>query len=99
MFSRALDEVPCGRTRRGSLAVSRSLNCRYLDHVFRRDRRTTRTDSPSRIPAAIDSNGKPGTAGTTRGVVMLVAEDAVTVMRLRATDVLVESWVVVDVDV
>ena len=66
---------------------------------FRRDRRTISTDRPRRIPAAIDSNGNPGTAGTTRGVVMLVAEVAVIVMRLRATDVLVESWVVVDVDV
>jgi hypothetical protein len=47
------------------------------------------------IPAAIDSHGKPGTAGTTRGVVALDdddEEDAVTVRVL--TDVAVAELLV-----
>ena len=66
-------------------------NCYYSVWVFRRALRTTRTDRPRTMPATIDSNGNPGTAGTTRGAVMLVEEDAVMVTRLRDTDVLVES--------
>ena len=34
--------------------------------------RTISTERPTRIPAAIDSHGKPGIAGTTSGVVALL---------------------------
>jgi hypothetical protein len=64
--------------------------------------RTKSTESPRIIPAAIDSHGKPGTAGTTSGVVALDDEDAVTVTILTEPEVLVEllvSSLVVELDV
>jgi hypothetical protein len=50
------------------------------------------------IPATIDSSGKPGIAGTTRGVDTLDEDDTVTVTTLCEADVLVESWVTLEVD-
>jgi hypothetical protein len=56
------------------------------------------------IPAAIDSHGKPGTAGTTRGVVALDdddEEDAVTVRVLTDVAVaeLLVDWLVAELEV
>jgi hypothetical protein len=63
----------------------------------------TSTDRPIMTPATIDSNGKPGTAGTTSGVVWLDEDDAVTVTVLTEVpaldDVLLETWLVLDVDI
>lgn len=52
--------------------------------------RMTSTERPMMIPAAIDSHGKPGTAGTTSGVVAIDEDDAVTVTVLTEVDVLLD---------
>ena len=62
--------------------------------------RTISTESPRKIPAAIDSHGKPGIAGTTSGVVTLVVEldedGAVTVVltELTTLEELLTTWLV-----
>ena len=62
--------------------LTEGLECGYAVAGFLRTLSTTRTERPTMIPAIIDSNGNPGIAGTTRGVVTLDEDDTVTVTTL-----------------
>jgi hypothetical protein len=72
-------------------ARSEKLDCSYAAAGFLRTLNTNRTERPITIPAIIDSSGKPGIAGTTRGVVALDEDDTVTVTTLGDVAVLLES--------
>jgi hypothetical protein len=56
----------------------------------------TRTERPMAIPATIDSQGKPGTAGTMSGVVAL-DDDTESVLKEVEVTVLTEVAVLIDV--
>jgi hypothetical protein len=68
---------------------------RYVVADLLRCLRMTSTERPMTMPAAIDSQVKPGTAGMASGVVRLDEADVVTVTVLTGVEALLVNWLVV----